>query len=110
MSVLLKRSEGTLRRVDRKIREIRPAQPLQLGIEIGEVPPLKQWVIAEVNTWHNVIGAECNLFRLGEKIIDTAIEYETAHFAYWNLLPRYEFGRVQHIEREFVGEFLIEEL
>ena len=81
MAVLLQGTKGTFRRVDRKIREIRSTQAFELGIEIGEIAALKQGVVAEVYTWHDVTGAEGGLLGLGEEIIDATIKHHATYLA-----------------------------
>ena len=61
MPILLEVREGALWRIDRKVREIRAAQALQLRVEVGEIPPLEQGIIGEVNTRRYVLRAERNL-------------------------------------------------
>jgi hypothetical protein len=73
MAVLLERAEGTLRRVDRKISEVRPTQPFDLGVQIGKVAALEKRVVAEVDTRHNIGSAQRNLLGLGDEIIDATI-------------------------------------
>ncbi len=49
MAILLEMVERTLRRIDRDMREIGAAQSFQLRVEIGEIAPLKQRVIGEID-------------------------------------------------------------
>ena len=41
--------ERAFRRVDRDVGEVRAAEPLQLGIEVGEIAALQQRVVGEVD-------------------------------------------------------------
>ena len=82
------------------MREVGPTQAFELGIEIRKVAALQQWVIAEVDAWHDILGAEGDLFGFGEKVVDTSIEHQPAHFAYWKQFFRNEFGGVEHVEGE----------
>ena len=49
MAVLLEMGERTFRRVDRNMGEVRAAEPLQLGVEIGKVAALQQRIVGEVD-------------------------------------------------------------
>lgn len=49
------------RAVDRQLGEVRPAQADQLGVEIGEVAPLQQRVVAEVDAGDHVRRVERDL-------------------------------------------------
>ncbi len=44
--VLLEMREGTFRRVNRQVGEVRPTETLQLRVEIGEIPALQQRIVA----------------------------------------------------------------
>ena len=110
MAVLLKRAERAFRCVDRQMTEIGAAQSFQLRIEIGEVTSLKQRVVAEVNSWHDILRAKCDLLSLGKEIIDAAIKHQPADYSDRDLFFGNELGRIQYVEREFLGEFFIEEL
>ena len=63
-------ANGHLRGIDRDVGEVRAAEPLQLGVEVGEVPPLQQRVVGEVDARHDVLGAEGDLLGLGEEVVD----------------------------------------
>lgn len=52
--VLLEMREGTLRRIDWEMSEIRAAETLQLRVEIGKVAALKQRIVAEVDAGRHV--------------------------------------------------------
>jgi hypothetical protein len=43
--VLLEMREGTFRRVDWDVREVRAAEPFQLRVEVGEVAALQQRIV-----------------------------------------------------------------
>ncbi len=105
MPVLLEMVKRALGRVNRNMREIRAAQPFDLGIEIGKVTALQQRIVAEVDARHNVIGAERDLFGLREEIVDTAIQHQPADLSDRHFLFRDELGCVQYIEGELFGKF-----
>ena len=110
MPVLLEVVKRALGRVDRNVREVRPAQPLELGIEVRKVAALQQRIIAEVDARHDIVGAECDLLGLREEIIDAAVEHQPADLSDRHFLFGNELRRVQHIEGEFFGKRVIEEL
>jgi hypothetical protein len=56
--VLLVMRDGTLRCVERQLREIHAAEALQLRVEIGEVAALEQRIIAEVDAGRHVLRHE----------------------------------------------------
>ena len=88
------------------LREVRAAQPLELRVEIGKVAPLQQRVVGEVDAGDDVLGAERDLLGLGEEVVDAAVEHQPAHAADRDLFFGDELGRVEHVEREVVGEVL----
>src|ERR1051326_5383680 len=110
MPVLLEGMERAFRCVDRKIRKIRTAQPLELRIEVREIAPLQQRIVREVDSRDDVLGAERNLLGLGKEIIDDAVEHEPSHAPHWHLFLGNNFGRVEDVEGELVGKGLVEEL
>src|SRR5688500_18880246 len=110
MAVLLKMSERALGRVDRDMREVGATEPLELCIEIGEVPALEQRIVAEVDAGHDVLSAKSDLLGLGEEIVDAAVEHEAADAPHRHFLFGYDLRGIEHVEIEFVREIFIEEL
>ncbi|VTZ63650.1 conserved hypothetical protein [Sinorhizobium medicae] len=110
VAVLLKVMEGTFRRVDRKVGEIRAAEPLQLGVQIGEVASLQQWIVAEVDAGRDVLRHEGDLLGFGEEILRHAIEHQPADRLRRQHLLGDDLGWIEDVEIELVGEVLIEEL
>ena len=106
MPVLLEGGERALRGIDRQEREVGPAEPLQLRVEIGEVAALQQRVVREIDARNDVLRAERDLLGLGEEVVDAAVEHQPADAADRNLLLGNDLGRVEHIELELVGEVL----
>ena len=47
---------GCMRAIDRDLTEVRPAQPAELGVEVGEQPRLQQRVIGDVDAGHEDEG------------------------------------------------------
>jgi len=66
------------RSVDRDFLEIRSSKSSDLSIEIREVSSLKKRIIAGLNSWNEVLGAESDLLGLGEVVADVAIENHLA--------------------------------
>src|SRR5258708_18198164 len=110
MAVLLEVVEGTFRRIDRQMREVRPAQPLQLRVEVGKVAALQQWIIRKIDARYDVLRAERDLLGFGEEIVDHAIQHEAADGPERYQLLRDDLGGVEHVEIEAVSEILVEEL
>ena len=57
-----------VRPVDRDLVEVRPAQPGQLGVDVGEQPRLQQRVVGDVDARHQVAEVEGDLLGLGEEV------------------------------------------
>ena len=110
VAVLLEMVERAFRRVDRDVREVRAAQPLQLGVEIGEVAALQQRIVGEVDAGRHVLRHERDLLGLGEEIVGHAVEHQPADRHRRQDLFRDDLGRVEDVEVEAVGELLVEEL
>ena len=102
--------ERALRRVDRQVGEVRAAEPLQLRVQIGEVAPLQQRVVGEVDAGHDVLRAERHLLGLGEEVVDDAVEHEAPDDPDRHVLLGDDLRGVQDVEGELVGELVVEEL
>ena len=79
-------------------------------VEVGEVAALQEWIAGEVDAWHHVLGAECNLFGLGEEVVNRAVEHETTDPPHWDEFLRDDLRGVEDVEVELVGELVVEEL
>src|ERR1700722_15670365 len=90
--------------------EIRAAQSFQLCIKVREVSSLKQRVVAEIHSRHDILCTKGNLLRLGKEIIDAAIKHQPSDYFYWDLFFGNELGGIKYVECEFLGEAFIEEL
>ena len=110
MPVLLEVAERALRRIDRQLDEVGAPEPLQLRIQVGEIAPLQQGVVAEVDAGDDVLRAESHLFRLGEEVLDVAIEHQPPHSAHWHELLGDELGRIERVERQQRGRLRVEQL
>ena len=77
---------------------------------IRKVASLQQRIVAEVDARRHVLRAERHLLGLGKKIVDHAVEHETAHDPHGEDFFRYQLGRIKHVELKLVCELLIEEL
>ena len=108
--VLLKGRERAFRRIDREMGEVRPAQSLQLGVEVREVPALQQRIVGEVDARHHVVRAERDLLGLGEEVVDGPVEHETPDPTDRKDLFGNQLRRVEHVELELIGERLVEDL
>jgi hypothetical protein len=72
--VLLEVREGALRSIHLQLGEVGAAEPLELGVEVGEVPALEERVVGEVDAGDHVLGAEGDLLGLGEEVVDHPVE------------------------------------
>jgi len=78
VSVLLEIVERTLRCIDRQVGEVRPAETLQLRVEIGEIAALQQRIVGEVDAGRHILRHERDLLGLREEIVRHSVEDETA--------------------------------
>ena len=92
------------------MREVRAAQPFELGIEIGKVAALEQRIVAEVDARHDIVRAKRDLLRLREEIIDASVEHQPADLSNRHFLFGNDLRRVQHIEGELFRKRIVEEL
>src|SRR5919205_244110 len=60
--------------VDRQLVEVRPAQPGQLSVQIGEQPGLHQRIVGNLDTGYEVGDVERNLLGLSEAIGGIAVQ------------------------------------
>ncbi|MNO99261.1 hypothetical protein D3C76_910270 [compost metagenome] len=88
--------------VDRDLVEVRPAQPAQLRVGIGEQPALQQRVVGEVDTRHDMARAEGNLLDLGKEVVRVAVQHHLAQRGDGYQFFGNDLGRVQQVEVEFV--------
>src|SRR5450759_3698629 len=100
----------TFRRVDRQLMEVRGAEPGFLRVEIAEQTPLQERVVGEIDTGHDIRRAVGDLFGFRKEIIRVAIEHHASNDADREHFLRDEFGRIQHVVGQLVGELLIERL
>ncbi len=110
MPILLQGVERAFGRVDRQIGEVRAAEPFDLGVEIGEIAPLQQRVVGEIDARRDVLGAESDLLGLGEEIVDIAVKHQPPDDSDGHLLFGDQLGRVEDVELERVGEIVVEHL
>ncbi len=102
--------ERTLRRVDREVREVGAAQPLQLRIQIGEVAALQQRVVGEVDAGRNILRHERDLLGLREEIVRHAVQHQSADGDRGHEFFGDDLGGVEHVEIEVVSKLLVEQL
>ncbi len=79
MTVLLKMMYRAFGGINGNMGKIRSTQPFDLGIEIGKISSLEQWIFGLFNPLDNILGAECHLFGLGEEIVHYAIKDHPAN-------------------------------
>jgi hypothetical protein len=92
------------------VGEVRPAQALELGVEVGEVAALQQRVVGEVDAGHDVLRAERHLLGLGEEVVDHAVEHQPADDADGHVLLGDDLGGIEDVEGKAVGEVVVEDL
>jgi FtsZ-binding cell division protein ZapB len=81
-----------------------------LGVEIREIPSLKQWVVGEVDSRRHVLSHKCDLLSFRKEIVGYAIEHEATDRDGWQDFLRNQLGRIEDVEFESVCEFLVEQL
>jgi hypothetical protein len=82
MPILLEVSHWTFRCVDGNVSEVRSTEALDLRVEIREISALKERVIGEIGTTHDVLRAERSLLGFCEEIVDAPVEDQTADALY----------------------------
>ena len=110
MPILLEVAHGAFGRIDRQMGEVGPTEPLELRVQIAEIAPLQQRIVRMVDPRHDVLRTKGDLLGLGEEIVDIGVKRECADDLYRDLLLRNDLGRIEHIEFEAFGEFLVEDL
>ena len=108
--VLLEVSHRALGRVDRNVGEVGRTQPFHLRVEVGEVAPLQQRIVAEVDARRDILSAEGDLLGLGEEVVDRPVEHQATDDPHRQHFLGDDLGGVEHVEVEGVGEILVEQL
>src|SRR5450756_315459 len=75
VSVALLVGERALGRIDRDLVEIGRTQARKLRVVIGEQTALQQWIIREIDAWHDMRRTVSNLFGFSEEIVRPAIQH-----------------------------------
>ena len=108
--VALEVVQRTFRSVDRDLMEIGRAQSRFLRVEIGEQAALQQGIVRKVDAGNYVARQECDLFGLGEEIVDIAVERHAPHDLDRNVFLGDQLGGVEDIiglpGRPFLIEYL----
>ena len=110
MAVALEVLHRAARLVDRDLVEVRAAQPLQLGVEIGEVTALQQRIVGEVDARHDVCGAERHLLGLREDVGGVGVQHHPPDDPQGEHLLRDVFRGVEHVEVPLARKVLVEQL
>ena len=99
LAVALIVHDGTDRPVNRQLLPV-DTEARDLSIEVGEVPALKERVVAEADAGNNVRSTEGDLLDLGEVFINGAVKNHLSDDLEGNKLLRPDLGRVEDIEVE----------
>src|SRR5271165_7291249 len=110
VGVTLVIGERTNRAIDGNLVEIRTAQPAELGVVVGEVPPLQEWIVAEVDAGDHVRSHESDLLSLREVIVRVAIKHHLANSLHGNQILRNDFGGIENVEIKLRFVFLRQDL
>jgi len=110
MAILLKMPHRALGGVNGNMSKVRPAQTLELGIEVGKIAALQQRVFRLIDTAHDILGAKGHLLGLGKKVVHHPIQHQTPDDAHRHQLFGNQFGGVQHIEFKALGKVLVKHL
>ena len=105
--IVVQRRDGT---IDRNLVKVWPAQTNQLRVEIRKQTPLKQRIVGEIDSGHNVAGMKSNLLSFGKEVIGIAIESQLADALHRNDLFGNDLGRIEQIEIEIVLVFFFDDL
>src|SRR5258708_27622477 len=98
------------RPIDRNLGEVRPTQTRQLRIEIRKQPSLEEWIIGDVDAWHQVASVEGDLLGLGEEVFGISIQRHFTDATHWHQLFGPQLGRVEDVEWELELVLLFEDL
>ena len=71
---------------------------------------MQQWIIREIDAWHDISGTVGNLFCFSEEIVRPAIKHHAADHLQGHQFFRNQLGRVKMIEREAIRFLLCEKL
>ncbi len=90
--------DRAVRRVDRKLGEVRATEPGQLGVEVGEQAGLHQRIVGDLDARHQVAGVECDLLGLGEVIGRVAIQRQLADELDGREFLGHQLGRIEQVD------------
>ena len=90
--------DGGDRPVDGDLREVRPTEPRQLGVEVREEPSVQQRIVDDVDPGDEVSRVERDLFGLGEVVRRVAVEGHAPDDANGAELLGHQLGRVEQID------------
>jgi hypothetical protein len=87
-----------VRPVDRDLGEVGPAEPRQLGVEVGEEPPGQQRIVGDVDPADEMAGVEGHLLGLGEEVGRVGVEGQGADDLHRRQFLGHDLGRVQQVD------------
>jgi hypothetical protein len=70
-------------------------QSRELRVGVRKQPAREQWIVCEVDAWHNVARMKCDLFRLREKVIGIPVERHLPDFAHRHHFLGDELRRIE---------------
>ena len=70
----------------------------------------QQRIVAEVDAWHHVCGAESDLLGFSEEVVRVAVQHHSTHRPHRHEFFGDQLGGVEHIEAEGLGLFFAEQL
>lgn len=108
--VLLQGVVGVFGCVDWNMGEIGVVEMFELGIQVGKIVVLQQWIIGEINVGYDVLCVEGYLFGFGEKVVYVLVQYQVVYWCYWYFFFGNDFGGIEYVEIKFFGEFFVEDL
>ena len=82
----------------------------ELGVDVRVVTTCQQWVVTEIDTGHDVSRAEGNLLSFRKEIVGVAIENHSPDDFQRPRFFEHQFGGIEHVETEFFGVLLREDL
>lgn len=93
-----------VRTVDRQLGEVRPAQPAELGVDVGEQAHLQQRVVGDVDAGHQVSGVEGHLLGFGEVVRRVLVQFQQPQRLDGGQFLGHDLRRVQQVDASKLSE------
>ena len=87
-----------MRTVDRQLREVRPTQTADLGVQVGEQATLQQGIGGDIDTRGQVAGVEGDLLGLLVEVGDILVQGHGAHDLHRGEFLRHDLGGIEQVD------------